>query len=69
MVKDVLMHVTDFRKKRGRSYDLWALLGLIVVGFLCGRQGLMAVHRMGRSLTEEQRRQLGFRRKMPCMRR
>jgi hypothetical protein len=26
----------------------------------------MAVYRMGRSLTEDQRRQLGFRRKMPC---
>ena len=26
----------------------------------------MSVYRMGRSLTEEQRRQLGFRRKMPC---
>lgn len=66
MLKDVLMQVTDFRKKRGQSYELWALLALIVVGFLCGRQGLMAVHRMGRALPEEQRRQLGFRRKMPC---
>jgi hypothetical protein len=66
MLKDVLMQVADFRKKRGQSYDLWALLALIVVGFLCGRQGLMAVHRMGRSLTEDQRRRLGFRRKMPC---
>jgi hypothetical protein len=66
MLKDVLKQVPDFRSKRGRSYDLWAILGLIVVGFLCGRQGLMSVYRMGRSLTEEQRRQLGFRRKMPC---
>lgn len=66
MLKSVLMQVPDFRKKRGQSYDLWAILGLIVVGFLCGRQGLMSVYRMGRSLTEEQRRQLGFRRRMPC---
>jgi len=48
------------------AYALWALLALIVVGFLCGRQGLLSVHRRGRSLTEDQRRQLGFRRKMPC---
>lgn len=66
MLKDILMQVTDFRKKRGQSYDLWSLLALIVVGFLCGRRGLLSVHRMGRSLNEEQRKKLGFKRKMPC---
>lgn len=66
MLKEVLMQVPDCRSKRGQSYALWALLGLIVVGFLCGRRGLMSVYRMGRSLTHDQRRQLGFRRKMPC---
>lgn len=66
MLKDVLMQAPDHREKRGQSYDLWSILGLIVVGFLCGRRGLMSVYRMGRSLPEDQRRCLGFRRKMPC---
>ena len=66
MLKDVLMQVPDHREKRGQSYDLWSILGLIVVGFLCGRRGLLSVCRMGRSLPEDQRRCLGFRRKMPC---
>jgi predicted transposase YbfD/YdcC len=35
-------------------------LNLIVVGFLCGKRGLMAVFRMGRSLNATQRSCLGF---------
>lgn len=66
VLKDILKEVPDFRQKRGQSYELWAILALITVGFLCGRQGLMSVYRMGRSLSEEQRRRLGFIRKMPC---
>jgi DDE_Tnp_1-associated/Transposase DDE domain len=67
MLLAALKQVPDFRQKRGQSYRLWSLLGLILVGFLCGRRGLRAVFRMGRALPMKQRLQLGFgRHKMPC---
>jgi DDE_Tnp_1-associated/Transposase DDE domain len=67
MLLAALKQVPDFRQKRGQSYQLWSLLALILVGFLCGRRGLRAVFRMGRALPMKQRLQLGFRRhKMPC---
>ena len=67
MLLDALKQVPDFREKRGQSYQLWSLLALVLVGFLCGRRGLMAVFRMGRALPVKQRLQLGFgRHKMPC---
>jgi predicted transposase YbfD/YdcC len=66
MIKNMLRSVPDPRKSRGRSYELWSILALILVGFLCGRQGLMSVFRMGRGLSKEQRRKLGFWYKMPC---
>jgi hypothetical protein len=67
MLLAALKQVPDFRQKRGQSYQLWSLLALILVGFLCGRHGLMAVFRMGRALPLKARLQLGFGRyKMPC---
>jgi DDE_Tnp_1-associated len=70
MVLAALKQVPDFRQKRGQSYQLWSLLALILVGFLCGRHGLMAVFRMGRALPLKARLQLGFGRyKMPAIRR
>ena len=67
MLLAALKQVPDFRQKRGQSYQLWSLLALILVGFLCGRHGLRAVFRMGRALPVKQRLQLGFgRHKMPC---
>jgi len=67
MLLAALKQVPDFRQKRGQSYQLWSLLALILVGFLCGRRGLRAVFRMGRALPMKQRLQLGFGRyKMPC---
>lgn len=67
MLLAALKQVPDFRHKRGQSYHLWSLLSLVLVGFLCGRQGLRAVFRMGRSLPMKQRLQLGFgRNRMPC---
>jgi hypothetical protein len=67
MLLAALKQVPDFRHKRGQSYRLWSLLALVLVGFLCGRRGLRAVLRMGRSLPLKQRLQLGFgRNRMPC---
>jgi len=34
MLKEILKEVPDFRQKRGQSYELWAILALIIAGFL-----------------------------------
>jgi hypothetical protein len=59
-VRWLLEKVKDPRGRQGQYYPFNAILGLIIVGFLCGRQGLMAVYRMGRRLNATQRSQLGF---------
>ena len=59
-VKTLLAKVKDPRGKQGQFYPFSAILNLIIVGFLCGRQGLMAVYRMGRRLNATQRSRLGF---------
>ena len=59
-IKGFLQQVHDPRSIRGQEYRLWSILGLIVVGFLCGRRNLRAVFRMGRTLNATQRSQLGF---------
>ena len=59
-LKAVLQKVSDPRGKQGQDYALWAILNLIIVGFLCGKRGLMAVFRLGRSLNATQRSKLGF---------
>lgn len=59
-LKACLEKVHDPRGKQGQDYRLWSILGLIIVGFLCGKQGFMAVFRMGRKLNAKQRSMLGF---------
>jgi hypothetical protein len=59
-LKRYLAAVPDPRGKQGQDYPLWSILSLIIVGFLCGRQGLQAVHRLGRKLNAGQRSALGF---------
>lgn len=66
MMKELLKQVPDPRGRCGRDYELWSILSLILVGFLCGYRGLLSVYHMGLRLTKEQQRQLGFRRRMPC---
>jgi DDE_Tnp_1-associated/Transposase DDE domain len=67
MLIEAFKQVPDFRDRKGQTYRLWSLLALVLVGFLCGRRGLRAVYRMGRTLPVQQRLRLGFRRdKMPC---
>ena len=65
-MKDILKSVPDPRGRQGRDYELWSLLSLVIVAFLCGRRGLAAAFRMGRKLTREQRERLGFGLRMPC---
>lgn len=66
MLKEILKQVPDPRGRKGRDYELWSILSLILLGFLCGRRGLLSVYHMGQRLTKEQRHALGFRRRMPC---
>lgn len=60
ILKEIFAQVPDPRGGQGQDYRLWSLLSLIAVGFLCGRQGLMSVFRLGRSLNHRQRHALGF---------
>ena len=66
-LKAHLEKLNDPRGLQGQDYRLWSILALILVGYLCGRRSLMAVFRMGRSLTARQRSLLGFvKGKTPC---
>ena len=57
----LLDRIKDPRSNKGKNYSLKSLLGLVLLGLLCGRRGLMACHRLGRSLTARQKIMLGFR--------
>lgn len=59
-LKEILAQVPDPRGGQGQDYRLWSILSLIVVGFLCGRRGLLSVFLLGRSLNQRQRHALGF---------
>lgn len=66
MIRELLEQITDPQGRQGRDYKLWSILCLIVVGFLCGRRGLLSICEMGKAMTKEQQRALGFKRGMPC---
>jgi len=67
-VRTLLRKVPDPRGRKGRQHPLEALLGLILLSMLSGRQGMAAAFRLGRSLTRRQLARLGFRpeRRSPC---
>jgi hypothetical protein len=66
-LKAALEQVPDPRGRQGRDYRLWSVLALIIVSLLSGRRGMKAAFLLGRSLTREQKRQLGFSRgHTPC---
>lgn len=67
-VRTLLRKVPDPRGRKGRQHPLEALLGLILLSMLSGRQGMAAAFRLGRSLSRRQLTRLGFRpeRKSPC---
>ena len=54
MLKEVLMEVPYFRSKREQSYDLWAILGLIVVGFVCPPAGERNQHEIAMTRSDRQ---------------
>jgi hypothetical protein len=59
-LQEIFAQVPDPRGSQGRDYRLWSILSLIVVGLLCGRQGLLSVFHLGRSLSQNQSHALGF---------
>jgi len=65
-ITSLFSSVLDPRKSRGSSYKLPSLLALLLLGVLCGRRGCMAIFRLGRNLSHEARRALGFGYRMPC---
>lgn len=50
----------DWRKEKGKRYQLSSLVGFIVLGLLCGKRGVRAMARWGHSLPEVYRQRLGF---------
>lgn len=67
MLKEILKSVPDPRGKSGQDYRLWSLLSLIMLGFLCGRDSLAGVFRMGRAMPKRQLAKLGFYHGTPCL--
>jgi predicted transposase YbfD/YdcC len=66
-LRNELATITDPRGRQGLAYPLPSLLLLMIVGFLCGRVGLMSIFRLGRELPEPIMRSLGFQRnRRPC---
>lgn len=59
-LKEALESVPDHRSRHGQEYRLSSLLLLVLAGFLCGCNSLLAVWRFSRRLTREQREALGF---------
>jgi predicted transposase YbfD/YdcC len=52
--------IPDHRGLQGKDYKLSSIIALIIISMLSGRKGLMAAYRLGRSLSMEQKRLLGF---------
>ena len=67
-VRSVLRQIPDPRGKKGRLHRLEAIIGLILLSMLSGRRGMLAAHRLGRSLSRRELNRLGFRRDRasPC---
>jgi len=67
-VRSVLRQIPDPRGKKGRQHQLEAIVGLMLLSMLSGRRGMLAAHRLGRSLPRRELNRLGFRRDRasPC---
>lgn len=61
-VRSFLRQIPDTRGKKGRLRRLEAIVGLMLSSMLSGRWGILAAHRLGRSLPRRKLNRLGFRR-------
>lgn len=68
LVRSVLRQIPDPRGRKGRLHHLEAIIGLMLLSMLSGRRGMLAAHRLGRSLPRRELNRLGFRidRASPC---
>lgn len=66
-LQEALSSLPDHRDRRGLQYSLDSLLLAIIVGFMCGCDSLLAVSRLLKRMSREQREALGFLWfKIPC---
>jgi DDE_Tnp_1-associated len=67
-LKDALMEgLSDWRGLQGRYHTVWGVVLLVILGKMCGEQGVAGIKRFGRQLTERQKEMLGFvRHDTPC---
>ncbi|WP_341747313.1 ISAs1 family transposase [Candidatus Tisiphia endosymbiont of Dascillus cervinus] len=62
-----LEKVKDFRKVRGRRYDIASVVKLIVAGLLSNKNNLKSISRFAKSFSKEELKMLGFHRQQePC---
>jgi hypothetical protein len=52
--------LADWRKEKGKRYELVSLLAFMVLALLCGKKGIRAMARWGRSLPGHRRQRVGF---------
>lgn len=55
---EVLTEISDWRKARGKRYRLVSLLGLLILGLLCGKYTLRSISRWGKALPARTRERL-----------
>jgi len=59
-ITNFLGSVKDYRKPRGKRYNLSAVLGLVLAGLLCGANKLATIHRWAKTLSKKALTDLGF---------
>lgn len=57
---EVLTDISDWRKARGKRYRLMSLLGLLILGLLCGKYTLRSISRWGKGLPDRTRQRLAL---------
>lgn len=64
---EILTEIEDFRKARGKRYELVVILTMAIVAIMCGCKSYSAIAQWGRDYKGEITQALGFRRKKtPC---
>jgi predicted DNA-binding ribbon-helix-helix protein len=59
-VTKFLATVKDYRKARGKRYNLSSVLRLVLAGLLCGTNNLATIHRWAKTLGKQALINLGF---------
>lgn len=52
--------IQDIRKNQGKRYKLKSILGLVILGYICGCKSLFQIYLFGQRLGLRYRKQLGF---------